>query len=228
MHSLRVRLLASVAVAAVVLPASSSAQQAPQPPAAVSTGPELTSGISVAEEYNDNIYAARTSKIPVDHGNQPFANLRRRGEKAINLGGNAAIGRYATYGNENYNDYSVYARGRYDPSSMLSLSGGTGYDHQHEPRSSPNARPGVTPTVYDVTRAFGAALIKPDEKSSVRIGGTFDRFDYDNVARVGGGTVINDDRDRDMITIGTRAGRLNDSTNSSASSPTTTAITADG
>jgi hypothetical protein len=58
-----------------------------------------------------------------------------------------------------------------------------------------------------VTRAFGAALIKPDEKSSVRIGGTFDRFDYDNVARVGGGTVINDDRDRDMTTIGMRAGR---------------------
>jgi len=214
MHSLRVRLLASVAVAAVVLPASSSAQQAPQPPAAISTEPELTSGVSVGEEYNDNIYATRTSKISdwITVIN-PFANLRFRGEKGeFNVGGNAAIGRYATYGNENYNDYSVYARGRYDPSSMLSLSGGTGYDHQHEARSSPNARPGVTPTIYDVTRAFGAALIKPDEKSSVRIGGTFDRFDYDNVAKVGGGTVINDDRDRDMITVGMRAGRwINDS-----------------
>ena len=56
-----------------------------------------------------------------------------------------------------------------------------------------------------MTRAFGAALLKLDE-SSVRIGGTFDHYDYDNVAQVGGGTINNDDRDRDVATIGTRVG----------------------
>ena len=122
------------------------------------------------------------------------------------MGGNAALGRYANHTDENFNDFGAYANGRYDFSPMLSLSGGTAFDHLHEPRSSPNARPSVTPTIYDVTRAFGAGLVKFDQ-GSLRVGTTFDHYDYDNVAQVGGGTIINDDRDRDVFTVGTRAGR---------------------
>ena len=60
----------------------------------------------------------------------PFANLKLRGEKGeVNIGGNAAIGRYATYRDENYNDYGAYANGRYNFSPMLSVSAGTAYDH---------------------------------------------------------------------------------------------------
>lgn len=180
-----------------------------------SNEPELTSGISLSEIYDDNIYAARTSKtsdwISVLN---PFANLRLRGDKGeVNVGGEASIGRYASHADENYDDYSVYGNGRYNFSPMLSLNGGVAYDHQHESRSSPDAQPGVTPTIYNVTRAFGAALLKLDEKNSVRVGGTFDHFDYDNVARTGGGTIINDDRDRDVATVGTRVGHWLDDQN---------------
>lgn len=167
----------------------------------------MISGVSLTEEYSDNIYAARTDKISdwITVVN-PFANLRFSGEKGeFNVGGNAAFGRYATYRDENYNDYSVNANGRYNFSPMLSLSAGTAYEHQHESRSSPDARPGVTPTIYNVTRAFGAALMKFDQ-NSVRVGATFDRFDYNDVDRVGGGMINNDDRDRDMVTVGTRIG----------------------
>jgi len=205
-------LLAGVAFAASASPGSVSAEQKTQQKTQQSTSGalnplEFTSGVSVAEQYSDNIFATRTDKISdwitiVD----PFANLRLQGDKGeINLGGNASIGRYATHHDENYNDYSTYANGRYNFSPMLSMTGGVAYDHLHEARSSPNARPGVTPTIYDVTRAFGVALMKLDQ-GSIRVGGTFDRFDYDNVARIGGGTVINDDRDRDMVTVGTRIG----------------------
>ncbi len=186
-----------------------SAQQA------LSNTPELTSGVSLSETYDDNIYATRTDKTAdwITAVN-PFANLRLRSDKGeVNVGGNASIGRYATYGNENYNDYSVYTNGRYNFSPMLSVTGGAAYDHQHESRSSPDARQGVTPTIYNVTRAFGAVLLKPDDKSSVRIGGTFDHFDYDNVAAIGGGTINNEDRDRDVFTVGTRVGRWLDTSN---------------
>jgi hypothetical protein len=215
MSRLVCKLAAGAAVAAFMLPQLGFAEQkAAQPPAPSPITPKFTSGVSVGEEYLDNIYAARTNKVSdwiwiVN----PFANLRLRGENGeINVGGNATIGRYATHKDENYSDYSAYANGRYNFSPALSLSGGAAYDHQHESRSSPDARPSVTPTIYNVTRAFGAALVKLDQ-GSIRVGGTFDHFDYDNVARVGGGTVTNDDRDRDVVTVGTRIGHSIDNMN---------------
>lgn len=208
MKYFRLYLLSAVAAVAFSLPyAAFSQQKAPQT-ATPSVAPELTSGVSTTEEYSDNIYAARTDKVSdwITVLN-PYANLRFKNENGeANIGGNAVLGRYAQYHDENYDDYGVYANGRYNFSPMLSLSGGAAYDHLHESRSSPNARPGVTPTIYNVTRAFGAALMKLDQ-GSVRIGGTFDHFDYDNVAQTGGGTINNDDRDRDMVTVGTRVGR---------------------
>ena len=203
-----VNLLAVTAVTLLSLDRLAFAQQQKtQVAPSTSWVPEFTSGILVSDVYDDNIYATPTDKVPDQiRLINPFANLRFRGDKGeVNLGGNAAIGRYATHTNENYDDYSLYGNGRYNFSPMLSMTAGTGYDHLHEPRSSPDARPGVTPTTYDVTRAFGAALMKLDQ-NTVRIGGTFDRFNYDNVAQVGGGTINNEDRDRDMVTIGTRIG----------------------
>jgi hypothetical protein len=214
MGRLACKLLAGAVLLACVFPDAAIAQQKAPQAATAPIAPEFTSGISTGGEYLDNIYATRTNKISdwiwlIN----PFANLRLRSEKGeINVGGNARLGRYAQYKDENYNDYSVYANGRYNFSPMLSLSAGTSYDHQHEARSSPNARPGVTPTIYNVTRAFGAALLKLDEKNSVRVGGTFDHFDYDNVPQVGGGTINNDDRDRDQATIGARIGHWVDKT----------------
>jgi len=197
----------------IVLPPAGLAQKAPPPPAAAVT-PEFISGVSTGGEYLDNIYATRTNKVSdwiwlIN----PFANLKLRSEKGeVNIGGNASIGRYAKYKDEDYSDYSVYANGRYNFSPVLTITGGASYDHQHEARSSPDARPGVTPTIYNVTRAFGAALLKLDQ-SSIRVGGTFDHFDYDNVARVGGGTINNEDRDRDQVTVGTRIGHSIDKMN---------------
>lgn len=244
MHRFRNSLFVAVALAGTVFASASGAQQRSGPgavtragaqeqeqvrrsapgqfgteqpvtqPAALPLGPEFTSGISVSQQYLDNIYATRTDKT-ADWITQisPYANLLLRGEKGqLNIGGNADIGRYAQYTDENYNDYRVYTDGRYNFSPMLSVSGGAGYDHLHEARSSPDARPGVTPTIYNVTRAFGAALLKLDS-GSVRVGGTFDHFDYNDVARVGGGTIQNDDRDRDVFTVGTRIGRSISNTN---------------
>lgn len=167
--------------------------------------PEFTSGIGVSEVYDDNIYATRTAKIS-DWITEvsPYANLRLTGDKGqVNIGGRADLGYFAQHPTEDYNDYRLYTDGRYNYSSILTFTGGTGFDHLHELRSSPNARPGVTPTIYDVTRAFGGALLAPDD-NSIRIGGTFDHFNYDNVARIGGGTIYNDDRDRDVTTGGVR------------------------
>ena len=209
----RVKLLSGVAVAALAL-SSPALAQGRQQPALPSWLPEVTSGISVTEQYDDNIYATRTSKVP-DWITliSPFANLRFRGDKGeFNLGGNATIGRYASHSDEDFNDFSLYGNGRYTISPMLSVSGGTAYDHLHESRSSPNARPGVTPTIYDVIRAYGATLLTLGD-NTVRLGATFDRFNYHNVARVGGGTVNNNDRDRDVATAGVRVGHNIDKEN---------------
>ena len=178
------------------------------PPAAgQSVVPEFTSGVGLSQIYDDNIYAARTAKIS-DWITEvsPYANLRLTGDKGqVNVGGRADLGYFAQHPTEDYNDVRLYTDGRYNYSPILTFTGGTGFDHLHELRSSPNARPGVTPTIYDVTRAFGGALLSPND-NSIRIGGTFDHFNYDNVARIGGGTIFNDDRDRDVATAGVRFG----------------------
>lgn len=206
------RLLLGVSLAALAVVQGAQAQQAQSTPAQKVAPvpyitPELTSGVAISETYSDNIYATRTAKIS-DWITQisPFVNLNLKGDKGeANIGGRADIGRYAQHSDENYNDYWLYTDGRYNYSSMLTFSGGAAYDHLHELRSSPNARPGVTPTTYDVARAFGGALLKFGQ-NSVRFGATYDHFDYNNVPRVGGGTVINDDRDRNVTTAGVRVG----------------------
>ena len=92
---LALRLMGGVAAAAVLLPHSVSAEPKNPQSRNASTTPELTTGVSISEEYSDNIYASRTDKafdwITVVN---PFANLRFQGANgAANVGGNAALGR---------------------------------------------------------------------------------------------------------------------------------------
>ena len=204
---LKDHLLSGLALGAAMWPLAGHTEPATPAATAPIFAPELTSGITFTEEHSDNIFATRTHKLP-DWISvvAPFANLRFRGSNGhLNVGASAAIGRYATYTSEDYNDYRVYGDGRYNISPSLTLFGGSSYERRHEDRSSPDARAGVTPTIYYVTRAFGAAL-KTFGWGSIRVGSTVDQFNYNNVPATGGGVIINDDRDRNMVTAGTRIG----------------------
>jgi opacity protein-like surface antigen len=183
----------------------------------VALGPVLTSGLSLADVYDDNIYASPTNKV----GDQiflinPFANMRFSDANGqLDLGGNAGIGRYKTYFDENYNDYTIYARGRYNVLPILTLTAGASYAFLHEPRSSPDYQPGIvpiSPITYNLTSVYGAALFKVDQ-NSFRVGWTYDNYYYNNSPLVGGGTLDNQDRNRDVMTLGARFGHWMDDNN---------------
>lgn len=192
------------------------------PNVAVSTpgvgwGPELTSGISVSDTYDDNIYASPTNKV----ADQilminPFANMRfSNANGQLDLGGNAALGRYATFFDENYNDYTVYAKGRYNLLPMLTVTAGASYSFLHEPRYSPDYQPGIvpiSPITYSLASVYAAALYKFDQ-NSLRFGWTYDNYNYNNAPLVGGGTLDNYDRNREVQTLGARAGHWLDENN---------------
>lgn len=115
------KLLLGVSLAALTAISTASAQPVQSMPAQKVAAvpyitPELTSGIALSEIYSDNIYAARTAKTS-DWITQvsPFLNLNLKGQKGeANIGGRADIGRYAQFSTEDYNDYWLYADGRYD------------------------------------------------------------------------------------------------------------------
>ena len=172
----------------------------------------FTASLDFKEYYTDNVYFSR-----------PLYNQPRRGdwvsvitptigygyvfEKGrINLGASAAFGRYATYSSEDFNDFAVNANGnyRFDPSTFGVW--GVSLSREHEPRSSiePSDQTGINPTIYWKTSAYGA-LSRRFGDNTVKLGVTYEGYDFkDSSTTVPPFTINNDDRDRDMITVGSR------------------------
>jgi len=194
-------------VTATALAFSQAVQAADKDPApAVPAGPEVAAGATLTEQYSDNIFATRTGKI-ADWITvlTPYARVRFPGRDGeLTVGASAALGRYATHRSENFDDYRLYSDARYRILSNTVVVAGASHERKHEERSAPDPQQGDTPTVYNVSRAYGAALTTFD-RGSLRLGGTFEHYDFKDVA-AGPAVINNDDRDRDMSTIGTRVG----------------------
>ncbi|MGN6581505.1 MAG: outer membrane beta-barrel protein, partial [Bordetella sp.] len=117
--------------------------------------------------------------------------------------------RYATYKTENSNDYHLSTEGRYDFSSDTNVYGGVHFSQEHEDRESPSARNGLTPTLYHQLRLYGGAF-RQFGRVSVRVAGTAQKLDYNNVDFLTSSGAIklinNGDRNRWQYTGGVRVG----------------------
>ncbi|MGH8563202.1 MAG: outer membrane beta-barrel protein [Gammaproteobacteria bacterium] len=169
--------------------------------------------LGLQEFYNDNIFA-------IDSGEQddfitlitPRVDVTSDWTKhAFDLYAKAAIARYADQTVEDFEDFSVGTNGRLDITQRTNLRAGVNYDRLHEGRGSPDdirrqgGSPPVEPTIFDVGSAFltyqqwlGRFLLES--------GGVVDRLGYDNVKRENGDTIINDDRDRVLISGNLKVG----------------------
>lgn len=158
---------------------------------------EVTAGIIVTEEYNDNIYAERTRKIADAIAViSPAINFRVASKQGrLNFGAIAEFGNYANYQDENYRDYRVYADGLYRLRPDFSLAGGASYAREHEDRTSIEDVNQLDPVIFYAARAYAAAGLKFD-RTTVQLGATFDDFDFEEF----------DDRDRSVVTAGIRVG----------------------
>lgn len=166
----------------------------------------FTASLVVGGYYTDNVYFSR-----------PLFDQPRRGDWVtvirpaigygyvfdkgrIDLGATADIGRYATYSSEDYADFNTYANGRYQFDAATIGVWGVNFGRDHEPRSSidPQDQIGPTPTEYWKTSAYGAISHRFGD-NTLKLGATYEGYDFLDEPGIN-----NDDRDRDMGTLGAR------------------------
>ena len=162
--------------------------------------------VTLAVTHDDNIYAERTRVTDdVIYTLSPSLKLRSNWKQhALNFDAGGDIDRYRDNHTENVNDYWLGFDGRYDLSPGTNVFGGARHSRDHEDRSTPGSDIAqVEPTRYDheeahlgLAHAFGAFRL--------RLGGTYDQYDYKDGFLASGANVDNDFRDHNLSSLGVR------------------------
>lgn len=118
----------------------------------------------------------------------------------------AAIAKYSDNGAEDYEDINLGMNGRIDITRGSSITTDLTYSKGHEDRGSvDNIGAAAAPT--DISTLKAAVGFKRDEGLiSFAVNGDYSKLDFDNAALVGGGTLRNDDRDRELVNGSVRLG----------------------
>lgn len=161
--------------------------------------------------YDDNVYYSNTNPVS-DHAwiYSPALWVQSNWTRhALNFYAAADSTRYRRYETEDSDDWRVSGEGRYDFNADTNVYGGMRFSQDHEDRESPDSRNGITPTRYYQRRFYGG-FFRQSGNVSVRIAGTSQHLNYDDVNFVTGSGAINiinnDDRDRWQYTGGMRLG----------------------
>lgn len=171
-------------------------------------GFDLFPRLTADAEFNDNIYAAASGFKESD------TVFRIRPEIALRSNWNVhQLGAYARAGfnrfmdnsGENTEEYGFGANGRLDVVRGSNLYAGVDYQKLTEPRTAPQAPTAtVKPTEYTL---LGGNVGGVHEFNRLRVSGRFDYsdFDYDNNVLRNGAALLQDDRDRQVISGSARA-----------------------
>lgn len=164
--------------------------------------------LDVAGSYDSNIFAQESGETDdfIARIKPGFDLSSDWNNNALSFFGNADFGRYADNTRENYEDIWLGANGRIDISRGTSLSANIGWSDLHEDRGSPDAL-GVqaNQTTYSTFTA-GIGFLRDEALISLAINADYTDQDYDDVALIGGGTLNNDDRDRQLYSGDVRFG----------------------
>lgn len=164
--------------------------------------PELKLGL----EYNDNIYATKSSKesdwiTTIAPKVDVNSNWSRH---ALNLSTGLKGGIYSSESDENYIDGHIFLDGRLDVLRESFFMAQTGLQRLHEDRGNPDA--GATwdePAVY--YRSFGdLSYFHGVGKTSVSVGTGITNYDFKKVDQVGGGSENLNYRDRNIYNVNGR------------------------
>jgi hypothetical protein len=151
--------------------------------------------------YNDNIYASGSGRVDdLITVISPSVDVRSNwSNHALNAEAGVSSGFYWDNSSENYTDAFAGTDGRYDITRNLAAFGALRYDHLHEERDSPD-NPGFVvggaaePVIYDAYSAR-AGVVSRGLKIGYQADVGFRREDFQDVDRVGGGTLDQDARD---------------------------------
>lgn len=152
--------------------------------------------ISVAEEYDTNVYATENDETDdfITYIT-PALNVQSLGTQGSWWGAvKADVGLYASENDENFVDGAASLGATYDVIADGTVTGGIGFSRLHEDRSSPDDVRGSEPTVYYRGDA-NAGYTHRFNRLNAGIGLTARQFTYDDTDS-GGGSIDNSDRDR--------------------------------
>jgi hypothetical protein len=152
--------------------------------------------LNLSEEYDDNVFRDETDeKTDFITSVQPGVNIRsdwNLHEVQFRALGN--LGYYADNTDENYQDYSVSASGRYDITYETFLNALVRFDELHEDRGSPDDVNGDEPTTYERWTA-GLGFARALGKLKLFLDGRYQDYTFDNTTALGA-VVDNSNRDR--------------------------------
>lgn len=164
----------------------------------------------LAATYDDNIYGQRRN-IEEDTIFTLSSSLGLKSDwkqHALNFDVGADFDRYLDHNDENVNDYWAGVDGRFDINKTSNVFGGARFSHDHEDRSSADALTATQqkePTVFDHSEAH-LGFAGDIGKVRLRVGGTYDRYNFKDGVSGTGTNLDNDYRDRDMNSLGARVG----------------------
>lgn len=164
--------------------------------------PTLAAGVS----SDDNIYRAPGATGDGIWTISPRLDLRSNWDSdALQLFGQLDHLAYMNHDTESRTNWMLGGLGRLDLAQGSFISNESSYFDTHESRTSPDlSLLALSPTRYRHTHTEGTAS---GQFSVINLTGTvdYDRFDFDSTQLVGGGTIDNADRDRNVYEITGRA-----------------------
>lgn len=178
------------------------------------------SQLGLSTDWDDNVFAVPKDGISV--GDQtvgresdfifvltPQVSVESNTQRhAFFFNGEAAIGRYATFSSQDFNDWALETGGRWDVTRTFFINGAIGYDSGHESATDPDRRTLVQTTLVNILRG-NVALNKRWQRSFLRFNTWATSTKYEDVEFAG--VNLNEGRDVNRINnalrLGYRAGR---------------------
>ncbi|EJL34043.1 hypothetical protein PMI01_01825 [Caulobacter sp. AP07] len=160
--------------------------------------------VTASVERNDNIYATKTDeKADAIWRVKPELAVRSNWSRhALGAFASASINRYADFGSEDTEEYTVAVNGRLDVVRGSNVTGSLQYQALTEPRTSPQSPVGaVKPIEYSLVTGKVTGV---KEFNRLRLTGKLSDYDYnyDDGANISGGLVEQDTRDRNEFYYG--------------------------
>lgn len=163
--------------------------------------------VEVSETYNDNIFATQNNKVDdfVTVITPAVTVSSDWNQHYLGFTGSADIVRLMDNSAEDHETVNLAVDGRLDIRRDTTVTARAGYEKDNEERGSVNGANGLTPTELDV-QTLDVGISNKWNRVSLSADGGFEQRDFDDVRTSTGGTINNDDRDRDQFSLDVRAG----------------------
>ncbi len=157
-------------------------------------------------KYDSNIFKARAGVTQSNAGEiddfifqiKPGFKLNSDwNQNMFSFYADADIAKYGDNSGEDYEDFNIGANGRIDVSRGTTINYGASFSDLHEDRGAPDTATNAAEQTNFESFKANVGFARDLSRVSLAVNGTYEKLDFDDTALNGGGTLNNDDRDRE-------------------------------